>query len=187
MECHVMWWYFLPIILTEPTHGQTDSRIHIAVFEAKCQRYYISSIHNCVPQVRAVPLLPSNALLTALLTPQNISSTKTLDQIMEYSKTKNMKEQCRIRKCLRALYGPNVMSLPASSFCSILATVVFQPFYLFQYFSLFIWLITEYYIFCGVIFLITDASIYMSTSETLHNLRRLHGNSMCLILCVHYV
>lgn len=93
--------------------------------------------------------------------------------ILAYLKIKQFNGN-NFRSLSYAQYGPNKMTIPIASFWDILAKTVVHPFYLFQYFSITIWIIGVYYVFASIIFAITASAIYLSTSETVFNLQRLH-------------
>jgi magnesium-transporting ATPase (P-type) len=74
---------------------------------------------------------------------------------------------------LRAVYGPNKLELPDVGVLEILVRTIFSPFYLFQYFSVTVWLVEDYILFSILILLVTMGGIYITTAETHHNLKRL--------------
>jgi magnesium-transporting ATPase (P-type) len=71
-------------------------------------------------------------------------------------------------------YGTNEMSIPVKSVAALVADEMWHPFYVFQYFSVIIWVAgDQYYIYAVCIFLITWFSIITSAIETHNNKRRL--------------
>jgi cation-transporting ATPase 13A3/4/5 len=71
-------------------------------------------------------------------------------------------------------YGTNEMSIPVKSVAALVADEMWHPFYVFQYFSVIIWVAgDQYYIYAVCIFLITWFSIITSAIETHNNMRRL--------------
>jgi cation-transporting ATPase 13A3/4/5 len=71
-------------------------------------------------------------------------------------------------------YGTNEMSIPVKSVAALVADEMWHPFYVFQYFSVVIWVAgDQYYIYAVCIFLITWFSIITSAVETHRNMKRL--------------
>jgi hypothetical protein len=71
-------------------------------------------------------------------------------------------------------YGTNEMSIPVKSVAALVADEMWHPFYVFQYFSVIIWVVgDQYYIYAVCIFLITAFSIITSSLETHQNMKRL--------------
>lgn len=66
------------------------------------------------------------------------------------------------------------MSIPVKSVAALVADEMWHPFYVFQYFSIIIWVVgDQYYIYAVCIFLITAFSIITSSLETHQNMKRL--------------
>jgi predicted P-type ATPase len=78
------------------------------------------------------------------------------------------------REELQLHYGSNRMELPLASFIDILSQTMVHPFYLFQYFAVGLWMAQDYVLYSLVILFITGGAIYLTTSETIFNLERLH-------------
>lgn len=78
------------------------------------------------------------------------------------------------REELLMRYGLNKMELPIASFADILSKTMVHPFYLFQYFAVILWMVQDYVLYSLVILFITGGAIYLTTSETVYNLERLH-------------
>ncbi|XP_068185637.1 polyamine-transporting ATPase 13A2 isoform X2 [Antennarius striatus] len=76
----------------------------------------------------------------------------------------------------RRTYGPNIIDVPVKSYVKLLFEEVLNPFYVFQVFSIILWMIDEYYIYAVCIFVISMLSICISLYEihkqsvTLHNM-----------------
>lgn len=71
-------------------------------------------------------------------------------------------------------YGTNEMAIPVKSIAALVADEMWHPFYVFQYFSVIVWVAgDQYYIYAVCIFLITWFSIITSAVETHRNMRRL--------------
>ena len=70
-------------------------------------------------------------------------------------------------------YGPNRLDLPSKSVADILITQLLSPFFIFQYFSVILWIYEDYVAFSIIILAITLFAIYTNTSEEMHNLKRL--------------
>nr|XP_057940919.1 cation-transporting ATPase 13A2 isoform X2 [Doryrhamphus excisus] len=82
----------------------------------------------------------------------------------------------------RQVYGPNLIDVPVKSFYKLLTDEVLNPFYIFQIFSIILWLFDEYYFYAACILLVSMLSIGISLYEirkqraTLHNMARLVTN-----------
>ncbi|XP_061622793.1 cation-transporting ATPase 13A2 isoform X3 [Phyllopteryx taeniolatus] len=82
----------------------------------------------------------------------------------------------------RQVYGPNLIDVPVKSFFKLLTEEVLNPFYVFQIFSMVLWMVDEYYFYSTSIFIISLISIGISLYEirkqsvTLHNMARLVTN-----------
>uniref|UniRef100_A0A8D0GHI4 Cation-transporting ATPase n=1 Tax=Sphenodon punctatus TaxID=8508 RepID=A0A8D0GHI4_SPHPU len=63
-------------------------------------------------------------------------------------------------------YGPNVIDVPVKSYLRLLVDEVLNPFYIFQVFSIILWLCDAYYYYAGCIFVISAISIGWSLYET---------------------
>lgn len=71
-------------------------------------------------------------------------------------------------------YGTNEMNIPVKSVAALVADEMWHPFYVFQYFSVIIWVAgDQYYIYAVCIFLITAFSIITTSMETHQNMKRL--------------
>ncbi|XP_073512248.1 polyamine-transporting ATPase 13A2 isoform X2 [Phyllobates terribilis] len=79
----------------------------------------------------------------------------------------------------KLIYGPNEIDVPIKSYAQLLMEEVLNPFYIFQVFSVVLWLCEGYYYYAGCIILISFISISVSLYETrkqsvtLHNMVKL--------------
>lgn len=75
------------------------------------------------------------------------------------------------------IFGQNNIQIKEKSTVQLLADEVLHPFYVFQIFSIFLWMADDYYYYAGCIFVISLASIVNSLFETKSTLRRLQDMS----------
>ncbi|XP_040008147.1 cation-transporting ATPase 13A2 isoform X2 [Xiphias gladius] len=79
----------------------------------------------------------------------------------------------------RLIYGPNLIDVPVKPYMKLLFEEVLNPFYVFQFFSITLWMIDNYYLYAICILIISIISISISLYETrkqsitLHNMARL--------------
>ncbi|XP_070260292.1 polyamine-transporting ATPase 13A2 isoform X1 [Myotis yumanensis] len=66
----------------------------------------------------------------------------------------------------KAIYGPNVISVPVKSYLQLLVDEALNPYYGFQAFSIGLWLADHYYWYALCIFLISSVSICLSLYKT---------------------
>nr|7FJQ_A Chain A, Polyamine-transporting ATPase 13A2 [Homo sapiens] len=66
----------------------------------------------------------------------------------------------------KAIYGPNVISIPVKSYPQLLVDEALNPYYGFQAFSIALWLADHYYWYALCIFLISSISICLSLYKT---------------------
>nr|XP_035163808.1 polyamine-transporting ATPase 13A2 isoform X32 [Callithrix jacchus] len=66
----------------------------------------------------------------------------------------------------KAIYGPNVISIPVKSYPQLLVDEALNPYYGFQAFSIALWLADHYYWYALCIFLISAVSICLSLYKT---------------------
>uniref|UniRef100_A0A668AMD4 ATPase cation transporting 13A2 n=1 Tax=Myripristis murdjan TaxID=586833 RepID=A0A668AMD4_9TELE len=82
----------------------------------------------------------------------------------------------------RHIYGPNLIDVPVKSYMRLLVEEVLNPFYVFQVFSITLWMVDKYYYYASCIFLISVLSISISLYEihkqstTLRNMAQLITN-----------
>eukprot|EP00455_Lapot_gusevi_P027394 TRINITY_DN289_c0_g1_i1.p1 TRINITY_DN289_c0_g1~~TRINITY_DN289_c0_g1_i1.p1 ORF type:complete len:1136 (+),score=444.09 TRINITY_DN289_c0_g1_i1:64-3471(+) len=66
----------------------------------------------------------------------------------------------------RILYGPNIINVVVKPWLQILVSEVFQPFFVFQIYSVILWCFEQYYIFAGTIFVLAVSSVTATLIET---------------------
>ncbi|NWS20021.1 AT132 ATPase, partial [Pachyramphus minor] len=66
----------------------------------------------------------------------------------------------------RKIYGPNLIEVPVKSYGRLLVEEVLNPFYIFQVFSIVLWVCDAYYYYAACIFLISTISLGLSLYET---------------------
>ncbi|AWP09289.1 putative cation-transporting ATPase 13A2 [Scophthalmus maximus] len=82
----------------------------------------------------------------------------------------------------RCIYGPNLIDVPVKPYFKLLFEEVLNPFYVFQFFSITLWMIDEYYFYAVCILFLSILSISISLYETrkqsitLHNMAQLVTN-----------
>ncbi|KAG7226888.1 hypothetical protein INR49_022183 [Caranx melampygus] len=82
----------------------------------------------------------------------------------------------------RRIYGPNLIDVPVKPYIKLLFEEVLNPFYVFQFVSITLWMVDNYYLYALCILLISILSISISLYETrkqsitLHNMARLVTN-----------
>eukprot|EP00201_Polytomella_parva_P017069 CAMPEP_0175055658 /NCGR_PEP_ID=MMETSP0052_2-20121109/10211_1 /TAXON_ID=51329 ORGANISM="Polytomella parva, Strain SAG 63-3" /NCGR_SAMPLE_ID=MMETSP0052_2 /ASSEMBLY_ACC=CAM_ASM_000194 /LENGTH=628 /DNA_ID=CAMNT_0016320545 /DNA_START=102 /DNA_END=1984 /DNA_ORIENTATION=+ len=74
----------------------------------------------------------------------------------------------------RIVYGPNALPVPVRSLAALIVDEMWHPFYVFQYFSVLLWMIFEaYYSYSICILVVTWFSIISGALETFRNRQRL--------------
>jgi predicted P-type ATPase len=126
----------------------------MSVTEIRCKRYFADSRNNW--DLLAVPDVPKN-----------------FEHFLAKPSTRP-RSAPKSRDVMEKLYGPNSMTLPEVAFLTILVRQILHPFYLFQYFAVIVWIIQGYVMYSIIILLITAGAVYMTTTEIVYNLRRLH-------------
>ncbi|XP_028309630.1 polyamine-transporting ATPase 13A2 [Gouania willdenowi] len=66
----------------------------------------------------------------------------------------------------RQLYGTNLIDVPVKSYMKLLVEEVLNPFYVFQVFSVILWMCDNYYLYASIIVVISFISIGVSLYET---------------------
>ncbi|XP_030217625.1 polyamine-transporting ATPase 13A2 isoform X1 [Gadus morhua] len=64
------------------------------------------------------------------------------------------------------VYGPNLITVPVKSYMSLLVDEILNPFYIFQVFSIALWMADNYYYYAACILVISLLSISISLYET---------------------
>ncbi|XP_015925261.1 polyamine-transporting ATPase 13A3 isoform X3 [Parasteatoda tepidariorum] len=67
---------------------------------------------------------------------------------------------------MREIYGPNTITIDVSSYLTLFIEEVLNPFYIFQIFSIILWLIDNYRIYASCILIISLTSIILTLRET---------------------
>nr|XP_033777807.1 cation-transporting ATPase 13A2 isoform X5 [Geotrypetes seraphini] len=86
----------------------------------------------------------------------------TLSDLQRYRLGLSQQDQNTRKK----IYGPNLIDVPVKSYLQLLVDEVLNPFYIFQIFSIVLWMCDGYYYYAGCIFLISAISIGLSLYET---------------------
>jgi cation-transporting ATPase 13A3/4/5 len=136
--------------------GEVEHRVldgkHMAVTEIKCQRYVAEERHNwALFKVEDIPVGFSYMISPDPNEPNVIT-----------------------REEVEILFGPNVMNLPNVNRCAVVLRQILHPFYLFQYFAVIVWILEAYVLYSIIILVITGGAIYVTSSEIIYNLKRLH-------------
>lgn len=76
------------------------------------------------------------------------------------------------KKRLR-MYGPNTIHVEVPGWLTLLFRELFNPFFIFQAYSIILWCNENYYVFAGCIFVIASISIVMTLVETKKNLEEI--------------
>ena len=71
------------------------------------------------------------------------------------------------------LYGPNLIDVPVKSYLQLFIEEVLNPFYIFQIFSIIVWLLVNYYYYAGAVCIISMVSISLSVYQTRQNMVQL--------------
>lgn len=80
-------------------------------------------------------------------------------------------------KCRKMIFGENLIEIKEKSVFKLLVDEVLHPFYVFQIFSIFLWLADNYYYYAFCIFLISVLSIIESLIETRATFERMRKMS----------
>lgn len=69
--------------------------------------------------------------------------------------------------CFRIkLYGTNSVEVEVKSYWTLFVNEVFNPFYLFQVFSIILWSLDEYYQYASCVFILSTASCMLALYQT---------------------
>nr|XP_043893545.1 cation-transporting ATPase 13A2 isoform X2 [Solea senegalensis] len=104
-----------------------------------------------------------------------LSEDWTSKDLYGFQKGLSHQEQCLRRR----IYGPNLIDVPVKPYLKLLFEEILNPFYVFQLFSITLWLIDEYYFYAICILILSVLSISVSLYETrkqsviLHNMAQL--------------
>lgn len=80
-------------------------------------------------------------------------------------------------KCRKMIFGDNLIEIKEKSVLKLLVDEVLHPFYIFQIFSIFLWLADDYYYYAFCIFIISVLSIAESLIETKSTFERIRKMS----------
>ena len=70
-------------------------------------------------------------------------------------------------------YGPNLIDVPVKSYLQLFIEEVLNPFYIFQLFSIIVWILVNYYYYAGAVCIISIVSISLSVYQTRQNMDQL--------------
>ncbi|BFI18309.1 hypothetical protein MPTK1_6g14430 [Marchantia polymorpha subsp. ruderalis] len=100
---------------------------------------------------------------------------------MRYDTVKSQKCDARRKRLL--VYGPNVLTVEVPNLGRLLMTEVFKPFFVFQVFSVIVWMYQGYRIYAYVILSMTVVSVLFNVFETRRNLKAVQklAASECLV------
>lgn len=98
---------------------------------------------------------------------------------IHWSDIKSLKEgnSQNAHELRQMIFGPNDIDIQEKTMVQLLMDEVLHPFYVFQLFSIILWLADDYYYYAFCIFLISFASIVNSLVETKRTIRRLKSMS----------
>ena len=74
---------------------------------------------------------------------------------------------------LKLIFGKCDIDIQITNFKKILLNELSDPFYLFQLYSVILWILTEYYLYSFIVIILTLASLFISLKETYSNLKKI--------------
>nr|CAD7402027.1 unnamed protein product [Timema poppensis] len=86
----------------------------------------------------------------------------TIAQLLDHSQGLTLQEQQQKLQ----LYGKNVIDIEVKSYWTLFVEEVFNPFYIFQVFSVILWSLDDYYYYAGCVFVLSAISIITSLIQT---------------------
>ncbi|XP_028179120.1 probable cation-transporting ATPase 13A3 [Ostrinia furnacalis] len=107
----------------------------------------------------------------------------TLSLLMEGANGINKRQQNELIK----LYGTNSVEVEVKSYWTLFVDEVFNPFYLFQVFSIILWSLDEYYQYASCVFLLSTISCMMALYQTKQmsiNLHKMAGSTSAFTVTV---
>ncbi|EEQ36531.1 hypothetical protein CLUG_00654 [Clavispora lusitaniae ATCC 42720] len=106
---------------------------------------------------------------------EDIFKTNSTWYDMHWLNVKNLREGTSqtLYEYRESIFGKNNIEIKEKSNLGLLADEVLHPFYVFQIFSIFLWLADDYYYYAGCIFVISLVSVMNSLFETKATVRRL--------------
>ena len=70
-------------------------------------------------------------------------------------------------------YGKSVIDVPIKSIPALIITEILNPFYLFQIFSICLWMYELYFYYAPCVIILSVMSIIMTLVDTIHNLKKI--------------
>ncbi|KAJ2946942.1 hypothetical protein O0L34_g16288 [Tuta absoluta] len=107
----------------------------------------------------------------------------TLNLLMDNISGINKRQQNELTK----LYGPNSVEVEVKSYWTLFVNEVFNPFYLFQVFSIILWSLDEYYQYATCVFILSAGSCMMALYQTKQmsiNLHKMAGSTSSFTVTV---
>ena len=74
---------------------------------------------------------------------------------------------------LKLIFGKCDIDMQITNFKKILLNELSDPFYLFQLYSVILWILTDYYLYSVIVIILTLASLFISIKETYSNLKKI--------------
>ena len=74
---------------------------------------------------------------------------------------------------LKLIFGKCDIDMQITNFKKILLNELSDPFYLFQLYSVTLWILTDYYLYSVIVIILTLASLFISLKETYSNLKKI--------------
>jgi cation-transporting ATPase 13A3/4/5 len=148
------------------------------LLEFRCHRYFFLDSHDTFVPVPDVPRgftsqLQKSASAMAATSAQGaaagrgaVATEAAITSVLDDHEWDVADRQLR--------YGANEMRIPVKSIAALVADEMWHPFYVFQYFSILVWVAgDQYYTYAVCIFVITWFSIITGAVETHQNMKRL--------------
>ncbi|CAK1553646.1 unnamed protein product [Leptosia nina] len=106
----------------------------------------------------------------AFINVQALNEKLTLNILMENMSGINKRQQNELIK----LYGKNSVEVQVKKYWTIFCSEVFNPFYLFQIFSIILWSLDEYYQYATCVFILSAISCMTALYQTKQMSRKIH-------------
>ena len=129
----------------------------LVLFEFREERYRYIDEKDCFEQVGFPCGLPYNEVHSLL--GRGIEDELTLDS-------------------RRSVYGSCLISVPVPTIYELLSSEIFNPFFLFQFFSTLLWFYENYRLYAGVIILMTVGSLASVVYETRRDIHKVHKRAL---------
>ncbi|XP_038210252.1 probable cation-transporting ATPase 13A3 isoform X1 [Zerene cesonia] len=107
----------------------------------------------------------------AFINVQALNEKLTINLLMENMSGINKRQQNELIK----LYGPNSVEVEVKKYWTIFRNEVFNPFYLFQIFSIILWSLDEYYQYATCVFILSAVSCMMALYQTKQMSIKIHN------------